>query len=250
METPSTPQIADGKKSRRGWIVPTLLFAAVGIGFMFLPVTTWVNQLQHRVDELGWAGPLVFIALYALLTVFLVPGTALTIAAGVLFGLFRGTLYAVVGSNLGALGAFLLARTSMRQRVEVWARANPRFDAISAALERSGFKVVMLLRLSPVFPFCLLNYVLGLTRVRLAHYAIGGALGMLPGTAMLVYIGSLSSSLGGAAAGETADVWRLKLAMRIVGFAATVLVTWWVTRLAGAALKEQDKLGTSSRSEV
>ena len=195
--------------------------------------------MQRYVDALGWAGPVAFIFFYALLTVLLVPGTALTVAAGVFFGLLHGTLYAIAGSNLGALSAFLLARTAMRGRVEAWARTNPKFGAIDAALARSGLKVVILLRLSPVFPFCLLNYLLGLTRVSVTHFALGGVIGMLPATALFVYIGSLSASLAGTAAGDTLEVQRLKLALKVVGFLATVLATWLITRMASKALKQE-----------
>ncbi len=155
------------------------------------------------------------------------------------FGFFTGTLCSIAGSNLGALAAFLLARTAMRGRVESWARANPKFGAIDAALAQNGFKVVVLLRLSPVFPFCLLNYLLGLTRVSALHFALGSVIGMLPATALVVYMGSLSASLAGPAAGETVEVQRLKLTLKIVGFLATVLATWLITRMAGKALKQE-----------
>ena len=241
MDAQSDPQQNGGQKGSSRWIVMTALLVLASVGFLFLPVSAWVDKLQSYMDALGWAGPVVFIVVYAVLTVLLVPGTALTIASGVFFGLFYGTLYAVIGSNIGAFAAFMLARTSMRRRVEAWARDNPRFDAIDAALSRSGFKVVLLLRLSPVFPFCLLNYLLGLTRVPAIHYALAGVLGMFPGTLLFVYIGSLSASLAGAAASETPEVRRLKMAMRIVGFLATIVVTWLVGRMAGKALKAENQ---------
>ncbi|MEI6233467.1 MAG: TVP38/TMEM64 family protein [Planctomycetota bacterium] len=225
--------------SSKRWLITLLLLVAVSIGFMFLPVADWVKQLQSHVDALGWIGPIAFIAIYALFTICLFPGTPLTIAAGALFGLGRGLLFAVIGSNLGAFAAFLLARTILRKRAEALAREHPRFAAIDSALGQNGFKIVTLLRLSPVFPFCALNYLLGLTRVHPLHYALAGIIGMLPGTAMLVYIGSLSTSLASGGVGESPDIARMKLTMRIVGFVATVLVTGWVTRLASKALKEQ-----------
>jgi uncharacterized membrane protein YdjX (TVP38/TMEM64 family) len=161
----------------------------------------------------------------------------LTLAAGAVFGVLRGTIFTMIGATLGASASFLIARYVARSAIERRIAGNPRFTAIDRAVGREGFKIVALLRLSPVFPFNLLNYSLGLTRVPfLAYFAASAA--MLPGTLLYVYYGaaagSLASALGGGAK-KGAESWILFG----VGLLATVVVTAFVTRLAGKALKQE-----------
>lgn len=194
------------------------------------------NALQW-VDSLGVGGGLAFIAIYILATIAFLPGSILTLGAGVVFGVALGSLYVFIGATLGAIAAFwvgrYLARNWVRQKIE----KNPNFAAIDGAVAEEGFKIVLLTRLSPIFPFNLLNYAFGITGVSLKDYALG-SVGMLPGTVMYVYIGSLAGNLAriGTAPQPTSVI---QWAIRILGLIATVGVTVYVTRLARKALAEK-----------
>lgn len=197
-----------------------------------------LQQALSGIDSVGRWGFLLFVALYVLATVFLIPGLLLTLGAGVLFGVVKGTLVVSVASILGAVCAFLLGRSAVRERIATRIAKNPRFDAIDRAVAREGWKIVLLTRLSPVFPFNLLNYAYGLTRISLRHYFWASWVGMLPGTVMYVYLGSLAGDLarlGTGRATRSAGEWALYL----VGLVATVAVTLYVTRLARAALRDK-----------
>jgi uncharacterized membrane protein YdjX (TVP38/TMEM64 family) len=197
-----------------------------------------VPRFAEWVQGLGIWGPVVFILGYAIATVAFVPGLLLTLAAGAIFGLWRGTAYVMVGATLGAALAFLVARYGARRWIERRMTGNERFAAIDRAVAKEGRKIVFLLRLSPVFPFNLLNYALGLTRVRFVDYVVA-SIGMLPGTLLYVYSGKLAgdvAALAGGAAPVERDwkYWTLIAA----GLLATVAVTAVVTRTARKALKE------------
>lgn len=213
-------------KSARLWLI-LLPVLAIGVGFLFLPARQWFAQFQVVIESLGPIGPLVFALAYIILTILLVPGSALTLGAGALFGLWWGALTVITGANLAALCSFLLARTFLRARVEQWAQGRPRFAALDRAIGRAGFKMVLLLRLSPVFPFTLLNYLLGLTTVRTGAYVLANLLGMLPGTFLYVYLGATAREALTGASG---------LLVKAVGLLATIAVVALVTRTARRAL--------------
>lgn len=194
-----------------------------------------MKEILAWVEGLGPWGPIAFIALYAIATVLFVPGSILTLGAGALFGLARGYLCVAAGSMLGASGAFLIGRYAARDWVAGKVAGNARFKAIDEAVGREGWKIVGLTRLSPVFPFNLLNYAFGLTGVSFRHYFWASLVGMLPGTVMYVYAGALAgdlAALGTGRAQRTPGQWALTVA----GFIATVAVTVHVTRIARRAL--------------
>jgi uncharacterized membrane protein YdjX (TVP38/TMEM64 family) len=196
-----------------------------------------IPQFVSWVDGLGFWGPLVFMLVYALGVVVFVPGSALTLAAGALFGIGRGVVFAWSAASVGAALAFLVARYVARSSVEERIAGNARFAAIDRAVGREGRKIVFLLRLSPVFPFTFLNFALGLTRVGFVDYCIA-SLGMIPGTLLYVYYGSvigLAAQVAGGAAPERGLAHYLVLGL---GLAATLAVTIFVTRLARRALRE------------
>jgi uncharacterized membrane protein YdjX (TVP38/TMEM64 family) len=190
------------------------------------------------VDGLGAWGPVAFMVIYNLATVLFLPGSLLTLGGGVLFGVVKGSLYVFVAAMIGATLAFLIGRYVARGWVASKIAGSQSFRAIDEAIAKEGRKIVFLTRLSPIFPFNLLNYALGLTQVSLKDYVIG-SLGMLPGTIMYVYIGSLAGNLAQLGSG-TVDPATAKIQwiVRIVGFAATVAVTVYVTKIAKKALNE------------
>jgi uncharacterized membrane protein YdjX (TVP38/TMEM64 family) len=190
------------------------------------------------IDDLGAVGTIAFILIYVVATVAFIPGSILTLGAGVLFGVVAGSIYVFIGASLGATAAFLLGRYLARGWVSKKIAANPKFQAVDEAVGREGFKIVLLTRLSPVFPFNLLNYALGLTRVSLRDYVLG-FVGMIPGTVMYVYIGSLAGSIAMIGMEEQPTDPGLQWMLRILGFVATVAVTVYVTRIARRALQEQ-----------
>ena len=201
-----------------------------------------VPRFAAWVDGLGIWGPVVFVAGYAVATVAFVPGVLLTLAAGAVFGLAQGTLYVFVGATLGACGAFLVSRYVARRAIERKLAGRPRFAAIDRAVGREGRKIVFLLRLSPAFPFNLLNYGLGLTRVRFVDY-LAACVGMLPGTFLYVYYGKLLGDVAAVAGGAEVDRGAEYWAFLGVGIAATVAVTWFITKKAREALARETGIG-------
>jgi uncharacterized membrane protein YdjX (TVP38/TMEM64 family) len=196
-----------------------------------------IPRFAQWVDGLGAWGPAVFVAGYVAAVVAFAPAWPLTVAAGAIFGVARGTLYAFVAASLGACLAFLLARHGARGLVERRIAGDARFAAIDRAIGQQGRRIVLLLRLSPAFPFNLLNYALGLTRVRFADYA-AACVGMLPGTLAYVYSGSLLGDVAAAAGGAPPERGPAQQALFAAGLAATIAVTVVVTRLARRALAE------------
>ena len=187
------------------------------------------------VDSLGSLGAIAFIVLYIVATVAFLPGSILTLGAGVVFGVFFGSLYVFIGATLGAIAAFLVGRYLVRDWVAQKIAGNQKFTAIDQAVGQEGFKIVLLTRLSPIFPFFLLNYAYGITGVSLKDYAIA-SVGMIPGTIMFVYIGSLAGNLATLGTQTPMVNPALEWTIRIIGFIATVAVTFYVTKLARRAL--------------
>jgi len=209
--------------------------SASSVAAVFVPAAPWAAGLFEWLAHAGPAGVVIYAAVFAVAAVCLVPGSILTVGAGVAYGLVWGTLIASIASAAAATAAFLVARTIARRRVARWAAADPRFAALDAAIGDDGLKLVILVRLSPLIPFNVLNYALGLTRVRLRDYALGSFLGMLPVTVLYVYIGSLAGQVVSLARG-TAQGGPLGHAVSALGLAATIAVTVYVTRLARRAL--------------
>ena len=201
----------------------------------------WIQRILVQALEwvkgLGTAGAIAFIGIYIVATVAFLPGSVLTLGAGVLFGVVQGSLIVFVGATLGATLAFLVGRYLARGWVSKKIEGNQKFAAIDKAIGKEAFKIVALLRLSPIFPFNVLNYGLGLTGVSLKDYFFG-SIGMFPGTVMYVYLGSLAGSLATLGAGETPSNPTVAWAIRIIGLIATVAVTVIVTRIARKALDE------------
>ena len=208
------------------------LASAAPIGFN--PQTILFHALTW-VDSLGAVGAIAFIIIYILATVAFFPGSILTLGAGVVFGVVLGSFYVFIGATIGATAAFLVGRYLARGWVVEKIQGNNKFQAIDEAVGKEGLKIVLLTRLSPIFPFTLLNYAYGVTGVSLKDYLIGCA-GMIPGTIMYVYIGSLAGSLAtiGTSAPATNPV--LLWTIRLIGFIATVAVTLYVTKIARQAL--------------
>ncbi|MEL6578977.1 MAG: TVP38/TMEM64 family protein [Cyanobacteria bacterium J06621_12] len=201
----------------------------------FNPQEILRNALQW-VDNLGAIAPIAFMLIYIVATVAFLPGSVLTLGAGVLFGVVQGSIYVFIGATIGATLAFLVGRYLARGWISKKIAGNQKFSAIDNAVGKEGFKIVALTRLSPVFPFNLLNYGLGVTGVSLKDYVLA-SVGMIPGTIMYVYIGSLAGSIA-TIGGETDANPVAQWAIRIVGFIATVAVTLYVTKIARKALDE------------
>ncbi len=240
-ETPSPAAPAADPAKRRLAAVLKLVAAVAAVALLLYlgrRLGGYVPQFAGWVDGLGVWGPLVFVLGYAVATVAFIPGSVLTLAAGAIFGLARGTLFVFLGATLGSGLAFLIARYLARGAVERRLQRTPRFGAIDRAVGEQGLKIVFLLRLSPAFPYNLLNYALGLTRVRFADYMLA-AFGMLPGTFLYVYYGKALGSLAAVAGGATVERGAGDWALLGVGLVATVLVTAIVTRIAARALKQE-----------
>ena len=230
--TPSRPSTASLALK---WIVAAAVVAALFV--LGRKAGAEIPRFAQWVDGLGALGPMVFIAGYALAVVAFVPASVLTLAAGAIFGLASGVVYVFCAATLGSALAFLVSRYVARGAVERRLAGNESFAAIDQAVAAQGRKIVFLLRLSPAFPFTLLNYALGLTRVRFADY-VAASIGMLPGTLLYVYYGKLAgdvAALAGGAAVQKDGNYYLVLGL---GLVATIAVTAVVTRTARRALAE------------
>ncbi len=236
----TTPQpvssipMSDASESRRSPAKLVLLggvLVATGMAAYVFDVRAWLQQLLAFVEGLGAWGPALFVASYAILAVFFVPASILTIGAGTLFGVFWGTVWVSAGSTVGATLAFLVGRHFARDWVAQKIDGNAKFSAIDRAVEKEGWKIVALTRLSPIFPYNLLNYLFSLTKVKLSHFVLASWLGMIPGTVMWVYLGAI-----GKAVAESSERTPAQTAMFGVGLLATIVVTVYVTKVARRAL--------------
>jgi uncharacterized membrane protein YdjX (TVP38/TMEM64 family) len=211
--------------------------AVVGLIALGRQIGAYLPQFALWVNGLGMWGPVVFILGYVVAAVAFVPGSLLTLAAGAIWGISPGVPYVFLAAVLGASAAFLVARYVARAAIERRLAGNRRFAAIDRAVGVQGRKLVFLLRLSPVFPFNLLNYALGLTSVRFVDY-VAASIGMLPGTFLYVYYGKLVGDLAALAGGTAVEKGTGYYVVLALGLGATIVATTLVTRTAQRALKE------------
>ncbi|MCL2930793.1 MAG: TVP38/TMEM64 family protein [Trichodesmium sp. MAG_R03] len=230
------------KLKSRELIKPVLIL--FGVATLLFIVNKFFNAQQLLEDALDWIdtfgpwAPIAFTIIYILATVLFLPGSLLTLGGGFLFGRLSGSIYVSIGSTIGATCAFLVGRYLARDWVSKKIAGNEQFKAIDKAVGDEGWKIVGLTRLSPIFPFNLLNYAFGLTQVSLRDYFFASWIGMMPGTVMYVYLGSLAGSLatlGTEGRSRTTAEWILYA----VGLIATVAVTVYVTKIAKKALQKK-----------
>jgi uncharacterized membrane protein YdjX (TVP38/TMEM64 family) len=222
---------------------PRIVLWGVGIA-VFLALGRLVDAPGVFRGALAWIqglgpwGPAIFVGLYVAATVLLLPAFVLTLGAGAVYGVLLGSALVSVGATLGATAAFFIGRYAARGWVARKTEGNPTFRALDEAVGQEGWKIVGLTRLSPALPFVLQNYAYGLTRIAARDYVLASWIGMMPGILMYAYLGSLAgdlATLGEPARSRTSAEW----ALYVVGLAATVAVTVYVTRLARAALKQR-----------
>src|ERR1051325_8164445 len=215
-----------------------VLYVAAGIGIVlalkYFHVQELLKAALDGIGKLGPWGPVIFIGLYVVATVLFVPGSVLTLGAGAVFGVALGSVCVSISATLGATAAFLVGRYLARDAIARKIEKNEKFATIDRAVADEGWKIVLLTRLSPVFPFTLLNYAFGLTRVKLSPYVLASWIGMIPGTVMYVYLGSLAKAATGQRTRTTGE-WLLYG----VGLLAPVVVTVFVTRIAKQALAKK-----------
>ncbi|MBA3961522.1 MAG: TVP38/TMEM64 family protein [Chthoniobacterales bacterium] len=226
----------DWIKKHGKWIALLVGLILLSVAISFLPVGQWVKSFTGWVRHLGVAGAFVFVGVYAVAAVLFLPGAIFTIAAGLVYGIAGGTAVALVGATLGASLAFLTGRYLLRKRIESSFKKNKKFAAIDKAIGKQGWKIVGLLRLSPLIPFNASNYFYGITSIGFVPYVLASFCGMLPGTLLYVYLGAIGQAgIGGGKKGHSPLEWTFLG----VGLLATIGVTVFVSRLAKKALKEK-----------
>jgi uncharacterized membrane protein YdjX (TVP38/TMEM64 family) len=220
--------------SRVRWILLALAVAALFVATRVLPVGDWLRGFQSWVAHKGVWGGVLYGFVYVVAVLLFVPGSVLTIGAGLVFGLLWGTVVVSAASTIAAALAFLIARYGARERVEALAARNEKFRAIDQAVREQGWKVVALLRLSPLVPFSVSNYLYGLTPVSFAPYVLASWIAMLPATVLYVWIGAAGRAAAGA---EPEGRSPLEWVLLAAGLVATAVVTVLVSRAARRQLE-------------
>ena len=228
---------------KRGWVRPVLalllvtagVVAARAFGLGDLIRLENVARLKQGIEGYGALAPAIYVVGYVLATVFFVPGLPITVLGGVAFGPLWGTVYVWIGATIGLGLAFLVARYAVRSTVEGWVRASPRLARMDGQAAAHGWRIVMLTRLVPIFPFNLQNYAYGITRIGFWDYLITSSICILPGTAAFTFAGGALSDGGG-------DVKRTLTYLAIAGVLLVLisLIPRWLQRrskLAGDLLK-------------
>jgi len=225
---------------------PVVLVAALAVlaAIAAGPVLPWIVDLFEGIASLGPWGPAALVGFYVISCVLLIPASIPTLAAGILFGVVKGSLIAMVGGTAGACVAYWVGRLLARDWVARRVAKNRQFMALDNAVDEHGITVVILSRLSPIAPYAILNYVFGLTKVPFWKYVLGTAIGVLPAMVMYVYVGAGLRSFAEVAAfarGEqqTPPVYRVFF---WVGLAVTIVVTVLLTRLAQKVLRRERRL--------
>lgn len=220
----------------RAGAVALFLFI-LALAAVLLPLKEWMQTLVNAIEGLGWIGVLAFALIYIVAVVLLLPVWPLTVSAGLAFG-FWAIPFVVVSATVGAALAFFFARRIFRRWLSAWARRQPYVEALDRAVMVEGWKVVGLLRLSPIFPFTLQNYIFGASSVSAVDFVVSTFFGIIPGTALYVYIGTLGRE---AAVGQQLSSGQI--ALFVIGLVATLTAVVIVTRKAKLMLA---KMGVAS----
>ena len=226
----------DGR--RRGTIgraiLLLLLSAALGFWLFFASPVAALRRVQEWIDSFGFWGPALFLMFYIIAVVVLVPGSMLALLAGLAYGMW-GLPLALAAATTGASISFLIARHLIRSKVQAIIRRRLLWRAFERAVSEGGWRIVGLVRLSPVLPFNLQNYFFGITRIPFRHYLPATLLGIVPGTTVNV---SLATAGYAMSVDGIADLWHpLKLLLFALGLAVTVIVCWTITRRVRAILQ-------------
>jgi len=210
----------------------------------------WVQILQN-IHELGIWGVIIFMVFYNLATLCLIPGSILTMKGGCLYGLIHGSIIVFVSATFGAITSFLLGRYVCKNWVYSMLNKYPQFIQINEAISKKGWQIVFLSRLSPLFPFNLLNYLFGISKISFQDYLIG-SLGIIPGTLMYVYFGSLATNLATANVDNiivTPKTQIITWTVRIIGLISTIMITIISTNFARKNLNKNLNTNDNIRSE-
>jgi uncharacterized membrane protein YdjX (TVP38/TMEM64 family) len=210
--------------------------------------SVWIHEVvrtMETIQQAGWPGCLLFIGLYAAACLCFVPGSILTLAAGAVYGFWEGTLLVLAGNGLGALLSLLITRYLLRDWAKKQFAKSPKMRAIEEAVAHDGWRIVLLTRLSPVMPYSLINYALGLTRLSATRFFLATIIGAIPSTCVYVYLGTLIGSL--TQIGPDLRHHRpLEWIIQGAGLAITIAVTIYVTRAASQSLKKRMKTAAHS----
>ncbi len=229
--------------------VAALIVVALVVVLVTLPIADWSSRAVEWIRDAGAIGVVAYAVLYVGAAIALLPGSVLTLGAGFAYGAFWGTLLVSPVSTLAATCAFVVSRTFGRSWVERKVAGDPRFARLNRAVERRGLRLVILLRLSPILPFNILNYALGLTSIRTRDYVLGSLIGMLPGTILYVYLGSLVTSASQLASGTLPDAGPAQTAVYWGGLVASIVAAVVVTRMARRALRDELEQAPSSAGD-
>lgn len=223
------------KPLRLGFLVVAVIAGIVLIA-RSLPLADLALSVAADLRDRGWVGVVGFVVLYVCADVLMVPGALLTVAAGFTYGAWAGMAISSPASVLAASIAFLLARSALRERIRRWLESTPHFEAVRASIAENSLVVILLLRLSPLVPFNVINYALGLTEITLGRYVAASFVGMLPGTWLYAYVGSLAPTM---VAGNTEVPGTARIVGLAIGLMASIAAVYIVGRAAQRRLAQQ-----------
>ena len=227
------------KRNKRLFIALLLLAALIALSTQ-VPAARWIEEFRLWVVSLGAIGVLLFGGVYVIVTVLLGPASGLTLMAGLAYGAW-GFVLVLISATAGAAAAFLLGRYVAHARVNRWIENKPKLLALNSAVSDEGWRVVALMRLSPIIPYGMQNYLFSVTHIGFWPFIAATALGIMPATALYVYIGSLGQAIGKASTLQ----WVLVLA----GLATTAAVAWLVGKRATLALSQQADVKPSTEND-
>ena len=234
-------QPRNGGARSRSWRKPATIALVIVVAWTasrFIPIFDWWPHLMAWIDSLGSLGPVAFILLHVVGTILFVPAIVFGMGAAFIYGFWQGFVITLISTTISAMAAFFIARYMARGWVARRIAARPKYAAIDNAVGRQGWKIVLLTRLSPGFPFTLLNYALGVTQVSATAFLTATAVGMAPRTLVHVYAGVFGSSLATFGVdGVGPDAVRILTVT--VGIIVTILATVYISRLVQKTVEEE-----------
>jgi uncharacterized membrane protein YdjX (TVP38/TMEM64 family) len=233
----------EAPSSKGKWLLIVGVIGALVVLGLFIDIPAKINGTLSWIEGLGAVGMGVFVVLYVAACVLVLPGSAITLGGGAIYGLPVGFALVSIGSTLGATATFIIARYLARDAVARKVEGNATFKAMDDAVAQQGWKIVFLTRLTPLIPFNIQNYGYGLTKVSLPQYMLASWVGMMPGTVLYVYIGTLGGSA--AEGGQTTGQW----VMNGIALVATIVVTVFITRMAKKALNDAVELSDETAED-